>query len=268
MLRKLLKYEFKATGRIFLPLYGALLLIAAIERLFLNFNLHNVDSLALDMLSLTVPTIFAVLFCAVCVVTFVMMIQRFYKNLLGREGYLMFTLPVSTAKLIWSKVIVVMVWTVLSIIAAMLAFVIVFLDTHTLRNMAAYFVQSMRMLGDNSVWIMLQVLLLLIVCAVAAILVIYLSMAIGQLVNKHRVLASIGAYIGINIILNNLVFSIIAQVGFSTMGRTLYGTFFVRLNDYQAVSLTLWIYIAFFLIQAAVCFLLTRYILSKKLNLE
>ena len=34
MLRKLLKYEFKATSRILLPLYGALLIFALINKIF------------------------------------------------------------------------------------------------------------------------------------------------------------------------------------------------------------------------------------------
>jgi hypothetical protein len=41
MLKKLLKYEFQATGRIFLPLYGALIVVAFIQRLFLAFNLTS-----------------------------------------------------------------------------------------------------------------------------------------------------------------------------------------------------------------------------------
>lgn len=35
MLRKLLKYEFKSTGRIFLPIYGALLITAFLTPLCL-----------------------------------------------------------------------------------------------------------------------------------------------------------------------------------------------------------------------------------------
>ena len=37
-----------------------------------------------------------------CVVT----IQRFYKGLLGQEGYLMFTLPVKNWQLVFSKALV------------------------------------------------------------------------------------------------------------------------------------------------------------------
>ena len=45
MLKKLLKYEFIATGRIFLPLYGALLIVAFIQRLFLNLNFVNLETI-------------------------------------------------------------------------------------------------------------------------------------------------------------------------------------------------------------------------------
>ena len=36
MLGKLLKYEFKATGRLVLPLYGALLVFGLINKIFLE----------------------------------------------------------------------------------------------------------------------------------------------------------------------------------------------------------------------------------------
>ena len=38
MLGKLLKYEIKATGRIFLPIYLALILLAGINRIFIAFQ--------------------------------------------------------------------------------------------------------------------------------------------------------------------------------------------------------------------------------------
>ena len=41
MLGKLIKYEFKATGRILLPLYGALLVFALINRLLFRSSLDE-----------------------------------------------------------------------------------------------------------------------------------------------------------------------------------------------------------------------------------
>ena len=80
MLRKLIKYEFKATGRIFFPLYLALIIIAFIQRLFFQFNIENMGSIVINILSLIVPSLFGAIVMAICVVTFIMTIQRFYKN--------------------------------------------------------------------------------------------------------------------------------------------------------------------------------------------
>ena len=41
MLGRLIKYEFKATARTFLPLYGVLLLLAGLNRLFMEFKFQN-----------------------------------------------------------------------------------------------------------------------------------------------------------------------------------------------------------------------------------
>lgn len=59
---------------------------------------------------------------ALGVLTIVVTIQRFRKNLLGDEGYLMFTLPVSTSSLILSKCITALIYAVLSFIVAVFTF--------------------------------------------------------------------------------------------------------------------------------------------------
>ena len=87
MLSKLLKYELKATGRIFLPLFLALLLFAGINR----FTLSPDEFDAPAMISMIM---YIIIMVGMFVMTFIMMIQRFYKNLLSDEGYLMLTLPV------------------------------------------------------------------------------------------------------------------------------------------------------------------------------
>ena len=85
MLRKLMQYEFTATGRIFLPLYGALIVVAFIQRLFLNFNIGNMENLSLGILASSVPMLFLILLVAVFVTSFIMMIIRFYKISISHE---------------------------------------------------------------------------------------------------------------------------------------------------------------------------------------
>ena len=92
---KLLKYEWKACARICLPLYAVELLVAFINRLLYSDIgsklLYGIPSIVMTML-------YAAIMVALFVVTAVVLVQRFYKNLLGSEGYLMFTLPVSVSQ--------------------------------------------------------------------------------------------------------------------------------------------------------------------------
>ena len=103
MLGKLTKYEIKATARIFLPLYAGLLLFALINKVFIEINLLQTKMAFLSAIS---GMIYFFIIVATFIITLVVMIQRFYKNLLSDEGYLMFTIPVTPSKHIISKMIV------------------------------------------------------------------------------------------------------------------------------------------------------------------
>ena len=121
MLKKLLKYEFKATARTYGGMYLALL---AASVLFggsvWRWNGTNSDaySTLVGLLSL----VYTAVIIGTVVVTIMTIVQRFYGNLLGREGYLMHTLPVTEAQLVGAKLISGTVWSVCSIFAAGLSF--------------------------------------------------------------------------------------------------------------------------------------------------
>ena len=88
MLRKLLKHEFRATGRIMLPLFGILLLVS-VGANFSSRGMLNSDSSLLRTLGTIFIMLFIVGIFAVGIISFVLMINRFYKNLLQDEGYVM-----------------------------------------------------------------------------------------------------------------------------------------------------------------------------------
>lgn len=119
MLGKLMKYELKACGRIFVPLYVAILVVAAISGIFSNTQSFQVASILIFILM--------ALFIGLMVVTIVLIIQRFKKSLLEDEGYLMFTLPVSIKNLILSKYLTSLIYIILSTIIAILSFVLILL---------------------------------------------------------------------------------------------------------------------------------------------
>ena len=61
---------------------------------------------------------------AVFIVTFFVIIQRFYKNLLGDEGYLMNTFPVTTITNITSKLSIATFWNIVSGFVAVFSIII------------------------------------------------------------------------------------------------------------------------------------------------
>ena len=113
----------------------------------------------------------------------------------------------------------------------------------------------------------MELALLVLSSLVAGTLSVYLSMAVGQLSDKHKLLCSVGAYIGLNIIVNNIILAVIVAVLNSPFGVSMaYGLFYAFTEDQMAVAVLAGM-IALNVAMGAVYFLLTRYILTKKLNL-
>lgn len=109
MLTKLLKYEFKATARVMVPLYALAAFLACVAQMTLwEFAVESGN--APHGVSLLFLVAAAAAMGAAIAVTVVLMIQRFRSNLLGNEGHVMLTLPVSVHQHILSKLIVAVLW--------------------------------------------------------------------------------------------------------------------------------------------------------------
>ena len=111
MLTKLLKYEWKATGRVILPIAGGVLVLNLVSSLlghFVNNTGHSMPWVGFLTALLTVATFLGML--AVLAVCFFASVQRYYK-LLGEQGYLMLSLPVHAWQHIAAKLICGVLWT-------------------------------------------------------------------------------------------------------------------------------------------------------------
>lgn len=108
MFGKLMKHEFRATGRAALPLLGAMLALAVLTGMTLRFweQLHGWQSTAGG----AVLILFGMSLFAVAAGGFVILIQRYKQNLFGDEGYLTRTLPVSEHALLLSKLATAVCW--------------------------------------------------------------------------------------------------------------------------------------------------------------
>lgn len=92
MLKKLIKHEFKATYRFYVPVYIALAALVALACIFLTVIDHfDVNEL---FLSITLPLGAIVGFLAIVFTVlspYIFICLRFYRSTATREGYLTFT---------------------------------------------------------------------------------------------------------------------------------------------------------------------------------
>jgi len=268
MLRKLMKYEFMAMGRIFLPLYGTLIIISLVN-------------LILGLVGLSTPmtismVVSIMLMVGILVITFILVIQRFWSNLLSGEGYLMMTLPVSTDRIILSKLFTAAILNVASLFVTVLAILIMSAPTMNLdfESFRLAIKSIYEIFADAGVTQILQIAVALVEGLViitlglfSQILLLYSCMALSMISNKYRWLVAIGAYLVITTALQ-IIGSVIAAIGVYTgIFETISNFFrnFASYSQFQAVILVVMFGVA---ILCTAFYFITRYMLSKRLNLQ
>ena len=104
MLKKLLKYEWKETARLLLPINLALIVLTVLGCAMLSTSIFDSEVSIFFAVPLLILYIISII--AFSSVTIIYIYVRFYKNLYTAEGYLMHTLPVTPMQLFHSKLIV------------------------------------------------------------------------------------------------------------------------------------------------------------------
>ena len=274
MLRKLLKHEFRATGRIMLPLY-LILLATAIGANFSTRGLLETDLKVLDLLGGLLVMAFAVAIIAVCVMSMVVMVQRFYKNLLQDEGYVMMTLPVSVHQHIWSKLIVSAVWFALTLVVVCLACLIMAFDVELVQQIAAGFRELFQEIyrnlstyyAINGTAIVAEFLVLCFVGCCAMCLQFYAALAIGHSFPNHKMAWSVLWFFLIQFIMQFLGGMGIMLLDESWFHHLLLG-WTDNISAMASVHLGMVTVILGEVVYGAVFYILTTYFLKKRLNLE
>lgn len=107
MFLKVLKYDFSFSAVVFFTLAAILLGVSVILRFTLPIFLE-VDSAV--MLSGVMSFALGLLIVGVAIASITQIFQFFYKNFFGPTGYAMLTLPVTKGKLLFSKLLVSIIW--------------------------------------------------------------------------------------------------------------------------------------------------------------
>ncbi len=207
MLKKLLKYDFKAIFKYWW--------IGALTTFILAFAGAGCGSVLNSPKDLpesvyvfaTIGLVLIILsFFAFAIMTALIVYIRFYKHLFSDEGYLTFTLPVKRNQLIASKVIVGSVATLLSAMVGLINGAIIILISNRkdwfykgwFEDIKEAVLPTLETLGIfNVIFTIIEAVIIPVIAIILSVLFTYLCITIGAVISKKAKLASaIGIYYG------------------------------------------------------------------------
>lgn len=266
MLSKLLKKDFTATSRFFLPLLGGYAIAAMVAKLLFEMVLCSTDIFSYDNPISSGLTIFSFIYFTMCVfyliacylMTTVFVVYDFYKTMVSSHGYLTHTLPVTTGMLLWSKILMAVIWSLavnlLIGLSLLLLFTGHFPEIGLFQTMRDLFRFMDVNFGAYSFYMIFNMVLGLFQNP----LMFFACISIGQLWREHRIMGAILTYIGIHT--GTQIFSTVMMI---VTGNSLFSSpYSVSYSGYLLAASIFGVFMT------VMYFVVTWYILSKKLNLE
>ena len=207
MLGKMIKHEFKATGRLILPLFLLVIVMTPVLALLNKLASHiGRKSLAGGLLSGISMVSFVAMMIGACVAVFIYIMVRFYKTIATSEAYMAFCLPVNSHHVMLSKLIVATVWQVLTVAIAIGSLYIMFIINGIIEP-GTVFSHMERMLTSSGIeygsvfGFLFKIGAMLFISMITSILSWYLAVCLGQIFQEKRVLMSIVMYVGIYMVM-------------------------------------------------------------------
>lgn len=262
MLNKLLRYELKCTRRTFLPMLGAMVLFTLLTKsmellcnVFSFIKIPYTIMFAVNLVLLVLSVFTAILF----------LIQRFYKNMTGPEGYLMFSLPVRVATHLFSKWLISIFWIFVTA-ACGVGLGVLLIPSDALRALGDTVELALKQTMGLSLDQMISLLVLYLAVSIFAFMaIIYGAISIGQLARSNRAFASVGGYLifyavqqALNLLLVVILFLCYGQDLFVSTPTIPQGVMPVLFSSEMIIQL----------IVGCIAFFIAGRLFSKRLNLE
>ncbi len=271
MVKKLFKHEFIyyfRTFALFLPIVLVIGVMARVFRLFENSDSALVDIAIFSSASMLVVACFSLIMLSVVVA-----VVRFYKNMYSAEGYLTFTLPVNNAQHIFVKLLTAICCQAICLLTVIIATTIA-LSGEPLSDLAQIlsigFAEFYEELGmANFIAFIFDIIVITLLSVVGNMLLYYACITVGQTAKKNRILMAVGAYF-IYYIATQIISTVIVMV-ITVFGMT--GAFDGIVNWLDnhitvAMHLALGTSIVIYAAMAVAFWYVTQWIMTKKLNLE
>ncbi|MDO5147207.1 MAG: hypothetical protein Q4D60_09410 [Eubacteriales bacterium] len=282
MLRKLIKYEWKSSDRLFFTIHGFILVFGIVARLFMEACGGIEQALSTEYFNLITIIGEIINFGFIFSVSFSLFFThifigcRFYKSVFTDQGYLTNTLPVTPNQIILSKGITGLAWTVINFLTVILSCLLYGVDSFSASEMFRSFGEFFRALyqAPACMWCGFTLLLLAPFLMIATL---YFSVAVGNLVANHKIGGAVITYFITNFILQILYLLVCAST-LVTSAKKFSGAIETNMSNhnmdmvYSAANHLLcpWLIASIILtaVIIAAFWLVTKWIMTKKLNLQ
>lgn len=268
MLGKLIKYDLRSCMRRFWPIWSAVIVISFINGWSLYYCTQNNNYTFLPNV-LPKLLLFGVAAAGI-VIALIYVYNEFCHGLLGREGYLMFTLPVKEEELIFSKLITALIMIVISGIVVFLGITIMaYLGApeYILCRVKEVVNTFINTKGKTFIILfLLECCLLAVVSAAAFVLHIYTAVSAGHLVPRQRRITGVVTFI----VLCIMSVSILMYIVFPMMSKIFYSIYSTGTwkNEMFSSMASMGALILCELVYSVLMMIAVRYVLKNKLNLE
>lgn len=287
MLGKLFAHEWKDTWKLMTVLNGTVLVLSVLGVIFAaTGNLVDVikrDSISSVWVFLMYMSFFMVYvlgILALSIGTTLYFYIRFYRNMYTDQGYLMHTLPVNEHELILSKALVAFIWKIIGAVVTAMgigAIIAAFVSTtgDFINEILPYaheiFGEYIEEVYDGNAGLFALYLAAMLITGIGSVIYSifmgYMAISLGQQVKKNKVLASVGIFFGVNIVVSMI----------TNMINQFVMLFVVKLNDGEAfrqgrfgaasIGTSLLMGIIIWLL-AGVFYVVSHRIMKDRLNLE
>lgn len=267
MLGKLMKYEFRAIGRILPLLYAAWIFFSVLLSIDIVF-LETGTPLG-DILGMGFGSMYVILSFATVIVTFVIVIERFRRSLLCDEGYYMLTLPVKMETHITAKLLSSVIWGLFTGIVGIITFVIIATITSnfTIFDHLADAIDRIIALPTEDfvalIFSIIEVAVLMILAVARTAIKIFAALALGKISKKHPNLMAVAFYIGFGFIEST------AWAVFFTTGRVIgiNELFDGAFQNFSGTNIFLLFLIIVNVAVFAIYFIITDMVMKRKLDI-
>lgn len=262
MLGTVIKHEWKSTWKMLAILNGLTVIMAILGRI--GSIGHKFIP---DLIQGLYITFYILAIAASSIVTMILLVIRFYRNIFTEQGYLTNTLPITTTEKLNGKLINFLIWNIINVCCIVLSIFIFVFRADVFRELVHEGIPEMLKDMTNTMGFSSPVLLVLywvgyfLVSTISSILMFYFCISIGCSFNKNKVLASVLTYVILHMV--QVVVGVILILAVGAADDLMRDT-----NDFGILMIYNNVNFILTGVMAAAYYLVTHYMMRKKLNLN